>query len=54
MEPSGEMLTDFEFLWTGDFVNGMANVRLGPTHNDYSGLYAIIDKDGDIIYIHRE
>lgn len=54
IEPSGAMLTEFEFLWVSDFVNGMAQVRLGPTHNDYSGLFAYIDKDGDIIYIQRE
>jgi len=54
MEPDGEMLTEFEFLWAGNFKKGMAQVRLGPTHNDYSGLYAYINLDGDIIYIQRE
>ncbi|MEL6251735.1 MAG: WG repeat-containing protein [Bacteroidota bacterium] len=51
MEPDGTMLTEYEFLWAGNFKNGMTQVRLGPTHNDYAGLFAYMNLDGDIIYI---
>lgn len=44
-------LTDYEFRWVDYFYQGLAEVRLGPTHGDYDGHYAYIDRNGEIVWV---
>ncbi|WNJ20409.1 WG repeat-containing protein [Pontibacter sp. G13] len=51
MAPDGSMITGYEFLWADYFYGGLAAVRLGPTHSDYLGRYAYLNRDGDVVWI---
>lgn len=55
MDIYGTMLTDFEFRYASDFDScGVAKVQLGPTHNDYDGFFAYLDRDGELIWIEKK